>query len=100
MDGKSVKRLTWLGIVLLASGFVLFSANWLWYSTRTFAPLAIPIALTVGHTSAQFSINVRGEFLILLEVDKEVPKRLLVKTNEPGLMLSWALGSEGKIVEK
>jgi hypothetical protein len=76
-------------------------------------PLDIPMAPTVGHiTTPEFTVNVEENFLIQLDVDREVPEAIMdevlgignLLSSKPseahGFKVAWALSSDAKIVRQ
>ena len=108
---KLVKWLAWSGIVLAVSGVCSFVGNKAWYRTRTWFPVDLPIALSVGHVSSpEFTVNVKETFAIQLDVDSEIPKPVMETVlgigdfpSKPdelrGFRLAWTLLSNGKVVK-
>ncbi len=57
------------GLVLILIGATCFGGWFLWYSTRTWVPLDMPVSLVPGHIrSSDFDINVESLYAIELRV--------------------------------
>lgn len=109
---RLVRWLAWAGVALILSGVCSFAGNEVWYKTRTWFPLDIPVKLSVGHfATPDFSVNVTETFAIQLEVDREIPTVLtdtVLGTGDPsseshearGFNLAWTLSSNGRVVER
>lgn len=108
---KLVKWLAWLGVALIFSGLSSYVGTTVWYRTRTWYPLDVPIVLTVGHVGApEFTVNLRENFEIQLDVDRRVPKLLMdnvlgtgdLLSSKPdelhGFKLAWTLSRDGSVV--
>lgn len=110
------KRLTkWLflaGLTLVFLGISFSVGNWVWYRTRTWWPIDKPVDLTVGSVSTQeFKVNIKENFLILLEVDRDLPpdiaERVLgvgelgskERTQPHGFKLRWAVFEDGNVIK-
>jgi hypothetical protein len=102
-----------VGIGLILSGLGSAIGNWAWYRTRTWFPLEMPIALTVGHVATpEFTVNVRENFVIQLDLDRGLPKSATnavlgtddLISSEPfegrGFRIAWTLRSDGKVIKQ
>jgi hypothetical protein len=110
---KLAKWLARLGVFLILSGLCSLVGSMAWYSTRTWYPLNMPIALTVGHVGTpEFIVNVSESFAIQLDVDRKVPTTVMdtvLGTGDPlsadpgevhGFKLAWTLTSDGRVVRR
>ena len=86
--------------------------NWVWYRTRTWSVVAKPLDLRVGSVSTQeFKVNINENFLVLLEVDRDVPPyiaegvlgvtALISKKRDksPGFKLRWAVSENSNVIK-
>ncbi len=111
--GRLTHWLGRLGVVLLLAGIGVFIGNRVWYDTRTWTPIDLPVALTVGHLSTpEFRVNLQDSFEIELAVDRPVPRALMdtvlgigeLPSSQPaglrGFQLAWALRRAGHVVQR
>jgi hypothetical protein len=110
---KLVKWLAWLGVALILSGLCSYVGTVAWYRTRTWYPLDVPVVLTVGHVGTpEFTLNLRENFAIQLDVDRRVPKEVMERvlgtgdllSSKPaelhGFKLAWTLSSDGRVLKQ
>jgi len=109
---RPVKWLGSFGVVLVLCGASLSLGSRIWFSTRVWSLLNVPIVLTPGHAGvSEFVPNVEADFTIRLAIDRQVPPSLADKVlgiGNPfsssaeevhGFKLTWTLRSDGKVVK-
>jgi hypothetical protein len=115
MPNKTKKLTKWLagiGLVLFLSGISFSIGNWAWCRTRTWHVINKPLELRAGSVSTEeFTVNINENFMLLLEVDRDVPPGIaqnvlgtgeLVSKNrsEPhGFKMRWAVMKDGKSIK-
>lgn len=99
MSFKAKKLIRWLfgvGLTLLFLGIAFAVGNRAWYRTRTWRVVDRSLELSVGPVSTQeFAINVEENFLILLEVDRDVPPKIAEGVLGTGKLVSEHLVAHG-----
>jgi len=110
---RLTKWLFWVGITMFVSGVSFAVGNWTWYKTRTWSVVNKQIDLKAGSKFTQeFQVNIDENFLVMLEVDRDVPQdvaeRVLgvgdfvsgSRTDLHGFKMRWAVLNNGIVVKK
>ena len=93
---------------MLVLGVSFTVGNWAWYRTRTWSAIDKPLDLRVGSNRTQeFQVNINENFLIMLEVDRELPQNIAERvlgtgdfvaadrTERHGFRVRWAVLKNG-----
>jgi len=98
---------------MLVLGVSFMVVNWAWYRTRTWSVVDKRLDLRIGSNHTQeFKVNINENFLIMLEVDRDLPPNIaehvlglgdLVsadRTDLHGFRMRWALLKNGSVIKK
>jgi hypothetical protein len=80
--GRTITRITRtgrVGLVLIALGLVPLACWTVWFRTRTWGPVDIPISLSQGShfSTGEFAINLNGRYEIEIETTNKIPLDIL-----------------------
>jgi hypothetical protein len=108
-----IQWLNRIGLFLAAAGVCWLIGNRLWYSTRTWTALDVPVSLAIGHvTTPEFQVNLEDQFEVELDVDRPVPSDVMddvlgigespsaANANLRGFKLAWALRCNEEVVKQ
>ena len=113
LDARKLgRRVLWAGLVLFLLGGSFEIANYSWYRTRTWRVVNVPVTLAEGQVDSQeFRVNINENFVILLEVDRQIPIEIAEnvlgiqdpgseRRSEPhGFKLKWIVFEDGKVLK-
>jgi hypothetical protein len=110
---KLTKWLLGIGLLPVLSGISFSIGNWAWYRTRTWSVVDKPLELKAGSvTSQEFTVNVKENFIIQLEVDRGIPSNIAFnvlgtgeigsdnRTEPHGFKMRWAVMKGGKLIKE
>ena len=106
-----LKRTGWVGLLLIAVGVVTLACGTLWFLTRTWRPIDIPVSLAQGShfSTREFSSNLNVEYELEIVSENKIPSDVLgcllgngmksVCSIPSVVRVRWTLSSEGTIVQ-
>jgi biopolymer transport protein ExbD len=97
----------WPGAILMLAGIVGYVSVHHWMTTRSFAPIDIPVSLQAGHLrTGPFPINLGGVYTLSLTTENEragysacayTPATATSRYGEPALHTHWTLYKNGQV---
>lgn len=106
-----MRRTTKVGIGFIFAGIALWGAWLLWLKTRHYAPVKMPVSMSVGHIrTKEFVVNIDARYNIEIEVEKKIPFDTLncllgmapsipnVCADQEIINANWVLSSAGKVI--
>jgi hypothetical protein len=95
---RLTKGLFWTGLTMRVLGVSFTVGNWAWYRTRTWSAIDKPLDLRVGSNRTQeFQVNINEHFLIMLEVDRELPQNIAERVLFAPVVPMWGWLATRKI---
>ncbi len=103
-----LKRTGWIGVALIVIGVVPLICWTVWFRTRTWCPVDMPVSLAQGShfSTGEFAVNMNVQYEIQVASENKIPLdtlECLLGTRNPAgcsvpsaLRLRWVLFSDGK----
>lgn len=107
---KRLSGLTWTGLSLVATGFLVVGVRELWEVTRIDHPVSMPVSLGVGEVrTPEFKVSANQNYIIEIETKKRLPFETqcclmgiagnMFKCNkEPIIQADWTIWNDRRAV--
>src|SRR6516164_9506299 len=103
--------MAWFGLALIALAVVPLAGWTMWFHTRTWCPVDVPVSLTQGsHAStSEFAVNLNAQYAIEISAKGKIPvddlgcllgNDMRSTCAAPSVVqVRWALSSDGIVVQ-
>ncbi len=103
-----LKRTGWIGLALIAIAVVPLAGWTVWFHTRTWRPVDMPVSLTQGShfSTPEFRVNLNAQYEVAIDAENKIPLQTLecllgsrfppnICKTPPVLGMHWVLSSDG-----
>lgn len=106
-----LRRTGWIGLVMIGMSLVTLACWTVWFRTRTWSPVEMPVSLSQGSrfSTNEFSINLNAEYRIEIDAKNKIPLDTLGCLLGNGMRsscavpsvvgLHWVLSTDGTVLQ-